>query len=200
VDIEHQYCCVLALLLIYGVLQTGASLSILSVTLTSGAIMEAIHRIVMNNAVRMALRDGLELSPVEDFAGKGSCLWLTATHDAKVCFFVQGEGDDLRCGFLLPETESTLMELLDIQLANLTIKLAHRHNLFNHSMNRSSVNRGDRVNSRIYLNYQDIGFSDAEDQAGVMYQIIKSLIPPIVTYATLRGLIDYKLQVEEAKQ
>ncbi len=162
--------------------------------------MEATHRIVMKNAALMAWRAGLELSPVEDFAGQGSCFWLTDTHDAKVCFFVQGEGEDLRCGFLLPETESTLMELLDIQIANLTIKLAHRHNTFNHSMNRSSVNRGDRVNSRIYLNYQDIGFADPEDQAGVMFQIIKSLIPVIETYTTLRGLIDYKLRIEEIKQ
>lgn len=162
--------------------------------------MEATHRIVMNNAVLMAARAGLELSSVEDFAGKGSCIWLTGSHDIKVCFFVQGSGASMRCGFLIPDSEKTLMELLDLQITSCTIKLQHRLQTFNHSMNRSSVKRGDRANSRIYLDYQDIGFDDIADMSGVMYSIIKTLLPVITTYTTLRGLIDFKLQIAEAMQ
>lgn len=162
--------------------------------------MEATHRIVMNTTANMAMRDGLELSPVEDFSGKGSCIWLTNSHDIKVCFFVQGIGSAMRCGFLIPDSEKVLMELLDLQITSRTVNLRHRFQTFNHSMNRSSVKRGDRANSRIYLDYQDIGFDEVADMSGAMYAIIKTLLPAITTYTTLRGLIDFKLQIAEAMQ
>lgn len=154
--------------------------------------MEAKHLTVMKKAARFAWNEGLDLQEVDDFSGKGSCIWLNETHGVQLCFFVQGtEDSNMRCGFMIPSSEAGLMTLLDHQITDLSIPIKLDHQTLNHRMNRTRVQRGDRVNSRIYLNYQDVDLSfhpEIDGMARVMSEMILSLEPAIVTYTTMRDL------------
>jgi hypothetical protein len=154
--------------------------------------MEAKHYSAMKSAASLAWRAGMDLSEVDDFSGKGTCIWLNDTHDVQLCFFIQGTDEtNMRCGFMIPSSESGLMQLLDHQITDLTIPIYLDHQMLNHKMNRTTVQRGERVNSRIYLNYQDLDLSfdmDTDGLARVMSEIMLSLEPAIHTYVTMRDL------------
>lgn len=150
--------------------------------------MEAKHYSVMKTAAKMAWRAGLDLSEVDDFQGKGSCIWLNESHEVQMCFFVQGTEDNMRCGFMIPSSEIGLMKLLDHQITDLSLPIYFDYRILNHSMNRSKVQRGDRFNSRIYLQFQDIDVTTDHDMARIMSEMIITLEPAIITYKTMRDL------------
>jgi hypothetical protein len=154
------------------------------------------HESVMQLATNKLWNMGLVFDEPENFFGKGSCFWLTETHDVNLCFFVQGHGVNMRCGFLLPDSEAMLMSVLDHQITNLSIPLKYDGQLINHSFNRSSIERASGINRRIYVDFRDINVYGYEEMAHVFCELVSKVMPALATFSTMRSLSIYHMELK----